>query len=208
VETTARGRACSISPGALRLYRALIDAFITDGDVPASAARPGADELDEQDARAALDKLTVADWIARDEHGRVIALYPFSPEPTDVRVAIGGVERHAMCAIDALGVAPMLDRPVTVTSACPICDAEVHINVAPDRIAARRPRSSIVIRRRTCGSAHATRCSATRFACSPQHARDWIARHGGPDDVVLSLERAFIEARRMFARCYSEGRSC
>ena len=48
------------------------------------------------------------------------AFYPFSGHPTPHRVRFDGREVYAMCAIDALGVAPMLHRPIEVVSSDPI----------------------------------------------------------------------------------------
>ena len=79
-----------------------------------------------------LIKLDEADLIeVRD--GRVEIAYPFSAAPTSfvVRLA-GGQERYACCAIDALGVAPMLGQPVHVRSRCHHCETPLEFVVAPD----------------------------------------------------------------------------
>jgi hypothetical protein len=103
-----------------------------------------------------------------------------------------------MCAVDALGIAPMLGQPVQVRAECPTCRAHIQIAVRPDRIALRHPASTVVIRRRASGPAHLNRCSATRFACSPDHAQAWIDGQGGPDDVIRSLEASYREAISLF----------
>ncbi|MBI4589947.1 MAG: hypothetical protein HY725_14025 [Candidatus Rokubacteria bacterium] len=67
------------------------------------------------------------------EDGRIAIAYPFSAAPTPfvVRLA-GGGERYACCAIDALGVAPMLGQRVQVRARCHHCDAPLEFAVAPD----------------------------------------------------------------------------
>ena len=50
--------------------------------------------------------MVAGDWAGRDQAGVIVALYPFSTVPTPVRVRLDGAERYAMCAIDALGIAP------------------------------------------------------------------------------------------------------
>ncbi len=65
--------------------------------------------------------------------GRVDIAYPFSaiPTPFVVRLA-GGQERYACCAIDALGMAPMLGQRVHIRSRCHDCAAPLELSVAPD----------------------------------------------------------------------------
>jgi hypothetical protein len=196
--TTNLGRATSVSREAERVYRALIDHFLATGILADESALATTTGLSMAKVAHGLAELTHADWIGRDERGRIVALYPFSPTATGVRVTLGSVTLHVMCAIDALGAAPLLDRAVSVTAACPVCDQTIHVDAAPAGITRRRPRSTVVIRRRTPGIARLTRCAATRFACSPQHADQWLRQHGGPDDVMQSLEGSFIEARGIF----------
>ncbi len=65
--------------------------------------------------------------------GRVEIAYPFSaiPTPFVVRLA-GSQERHACCAIDALGMAPMVGQRVHIRSQCHDCGAPLELSVGPD----------------------------------------------------------------------------
>jgi Alkylmercury lyase len=81
--------------------------------------------------RAAAAALDAADLIGLDG-GRVRLAYPFTAEPTDFEVVLpGGRSRHACCAIDTLGVAPMLAEPVMVRSRCHRSGAPLHFEVHP-----------------------------------------------------------------------------
>ncbi len=66
-----------------------------------------------------------------DEH--VVVAYPFSAIPTAfvVRLADGG-ERYACCAIDALGIAPMLGQPVHILAECHHCRMPLEFSARPD----------------------------------------------------------------------------
>ena len=66
-----------------------------------------------------------------DEH--VVVAYPFSaiPTPFVVRLA-AGPERYACCAIDALGIAPMLGQPVHVRSECHHCRMPLEFSARPE----------------------------------------------------------------------------
>lgn len=201
------GRTLAIGAEAHAVYRALVDRLLGAGTLPDEAALAGVTGLAVAEVRAALDALVAGDWVGRDEAGAIVALYPFSLVPTPVRVWVGESVRYAMCAIDALGVAPLLDREVAVTSACPVCDAAITLMVGPEGVRACLPETVRVVYRRTVGPAHLSRCGATRFFCSPDDARTWLATNGGPDDLSLSPDGAFARGREIFAGWYREGRA-
>ena len=79
-----------------------------------------------------LAKLNEEDLI-RIRDGRVDLAYPFSASPTSFVVDLGGRrgERYACCAIDALGLAPMLGQSVHIRSRCHHCAAPLQLSVDP-----------------------------------------------------------------------------
>jgi hypothetical protein len=83
------------------------------------------------DVRAVLTKLDEDDLIQiRD--GRVDLAYPFSAIPTSFVVYLSGLgDRYACCAIDALGVAPMLGESIRIRSRCHHCGEPLEISAGP-----------------------------------------------------------------------------
>jgi Alkylmercury lyase len=81
--------------------------------------------------REALTRLDEEDLIQVRE-GLVDMAYPFSALPTHfvVQLADRG-DRYTCCAIDALGVAPMLGQPVHIRSRCHHCDEPLEMSVDP-----------------------------------------------------------------------------
>lgn len=64
--------------------------------------------------------------------GHIDLAYPFSAAPTPFRVRLsGGRERHACCATDALGFAPMIGEPVEITSSCHHCGDPLKFDATP-----------------------------------------------------------------------------
>ena len=64
--------------------------------------------------------------------GLVDVAYPFSAFPTPFVVQLAdGQERYACCAIDALGVAPMLGQWVRIRSRCHHCGEPLEVGVDP-----------------------------------------------------------------------------
>ncbi|MEX2223967.1 MAG: organomercurial lyase [Candidatus Rokuibacteriota bacterium] len=81
------------------------------------------------EALARLDE----DDLLRLDAGRVDLAYPFSASPTAFVIDLGeGLgQRFVCCAIDALGIAPMLGRPVRIWSRCHHCAAPMELSVDP-----------------------------------------------------------------------------
>jgi hypothetical protein len=81
--------------------------------------------------RAALTSLDEDDLIQiRD--GRVDLAYPFSAAPTSFIVQLSGRgDRYICCAMDALGVAPMLAESVLIRSSCHHCGEPLEFSADP-----------------------------------------------------------------------------
>ena len=201
------GRAQELSRGAHRLYRLLVEQYLATGALPPSAALAAATGLGPGRVAALLDDLVAGDWAGRNQDDALSVLYPFSVAPTGVRVRVRQVERHAMCAIDALGVAPMLGDAVAIAGACPRCAAPLRVRATPAGVASASPAGVAVVHRRAYGPAHRARCQATRFVCCEGHGRAWLADQGGTEDVVLALDAAFARGKALFGDCYTSGRS-
>lgn len=64
--------------------------------------------------------------------GLVDVAYPFSAFPTPFVVQLAdGQERYVCCAIDALGIAPMLAQRVRIRSRCHHCGEPLELGVDP-----------------------------------------------------------------------------
>jgi Alkylmercury lyase len=73
------------------------------------------------------------DDLIRVRNGEVDLAYPFSAIPTAFVVRLAdGQERYACCAIDALGIAPMLGQLVHIRSRCHHCTMAVELSVSPE----------------------------------------------------------------------------
>jgi hypothetical protein len=82
-----------------------------------------------EDELASLD----ADDVIQLTEGQVEIAYPFSARPTPFVVRLdGGRQRYVCCAIDALGVAPMLGGGVHVSSVCHHCGQPLAFAVTPE----------------------------------------------------------------------------
>lgn len=181
-----------VSPDAHQVFRDLIDDLVATGTI------------DQPDQLELIRELASEDWLVANG-GKVTAVYPFSLEPTGIQVTINGQTRYAMCAIDALGIAPMLSVPVEVDASCPETGERLHLSVAPESTISTSPDDVVIVRRRQGGSAHLSRCAATRFFASTDAADGWRTRDGDENDVILTPAEALAEATLIFGRCYTDG---
>ncbi len=112
-----------------RVLRAFVDQagpVRVDEIVSAFPAQPSESVLE------ALAKLDEEDLLRLDAE-RVDLAYPFSASPTAFVIDLDEVsgQRFVCCAIDALGIAPMLGRRVRIWSRCHHCAAPMELSVDP-----------------------------------------------------------------------------
>ena len=122
------------------IWRQFID---VGGPVTLSAASVALPELAPETLRARAAALDAADLIGL-EGDRVQLAYPFTAGPNEFEVVLpGGRARYACCAIDALGVAPMVGVPVTLRSRCHRSGTPLVFDVDPVTGPRRAPPGSL-----------------------------------------------------------------
>ena len=71
--------------------------------------------------------------LIRIRDGKVDVAYPFTASPTSFVVRLpDGQDRFACCAVDALGIAPMIGQPVEIGSRCHHCGAPLDLTSTPE----------------------------------------------------------------------------
>jgi alkylmercury lyase len=193
----------TLSPTERLVHRALLEGFLATGVVPSFDVLADAAGIDAVELPELLAALAAADYLARDPSGVVTCLYPFSPIPTPHVVVVGGHRRHAMCSIDALGMAAMLGRAVAIESSCTECGAPIRLDVSPGTIARAEPPESVVLARRSGDEpACETCCPFTLFACEPAHGEALAARL--PETIVVALDEALRHGESIFGDMLGE----
>ena len=138
-----KARQAQLSPVLKKLHQAILRGFIEHGRVPTG---PELDSVMEGEAlEAGLRKLGEADLIVLDKTGRwPVGAYPLTSEHTAHRITVNGHSLYAMCALDALSVAPMFDETVSISSGCHVNHTPVRIQMQGDAILDARPDDAIV----------------------------------------------------------------
>lgn len=201
-------RITQVSPAARRLHQVILRGFAATGRAPEPV------HLNHPDVAGGgvavlLAELHDRDVIRLDQQGQIRAAYPFSAVPTAHLVAIeGGPSVYAMCAIDALGIADMLHRDITITSADPMSGHEITVTITGAN-AAGVPDTAVVFvgadstapslggdccppdPEQACEVPAADRCCGVmNFFTSPGSAHAWLAAHPDVTGVILTQGQA------------------
>jgi hypothetical protein len=165
-------------------------------DTAAAAERLGLDR------KAALTKLADEDLIHVDENGEVVVAYPFSGRPTAHKVRFeSGREAYAMCAIDALGIAPMFDQAIEIASVDPLTGEAVRATITPEGEGTWEPRSAAIVAGVIDRSDESFRgcCPALNFFASAESGNRWLKDpHRGVRGQVVSMPEAIAAGRAVF----------
>ena len=193
-------RHARLSEAERELYFWILRRFATSG-LPSSAETQAAAERLGLAADAALATLARDDLVHRGRDGEIAVAYPFSGRPTSHRVRFpDGHEVDAMCAIDALGIAPMFGQPIEITSRDPLTGEEITGQVKPNGEVRWSPESAVVI----CGAMAAEGdscqgcCPVLNFFVSPANAESWLAAHEEVHGDVISMQEAVAAGRAVF----------
>jgi hypothetical protein len=109
---------------------------------------------------------------------------------------------HALCAIDALGIAAVYRTDITISSPCRECGATVHVRTAAEGTSLHSvvPRGAVVWYDFVYeGSAAASCCPAITFFRSGEHMHQWLndqtPRRRG---IGLTVEEALEVGQAIF----------
>jgi len=193
-----KARQDRLAPELRELHRAVIRSLVMRGRPPAReeiAERLGPDQVD-----AALTRLGADDLVVLSKDGRdIVGAYPVTIENTPHVIHVDGQTIHAMCALDALSVAPMFGVPLTIESRCRVTDSAIQIEQEGERIiAARPPTVRVGVRwQAPSGSAAHSLCMEMVFLQDEEAAERW---HGGDleNHSLFTLEQAVAFGARFF----------
>jgi hypothetical protein len=201
-----QARRSRLSDSERALYFWVLRRFAERGRPTREELRREADQLD-LELEPALATLRREDLVHLGGEGEITVAYPFSGVPTAHRVRFpDGQAAFAMCAIDALGIAPMLDQPIEITSRDPLSDEPFHADLRPDGSASWQPATAAVVV--GVNDRHADSCNGCcpvlNFFASSENAERWLNEHPKVRGEVITLEEAIAAGRAIFAEVLSE----
>ena len=193
-------RRARLSEAERELYFWILRRFATGGRPSSGELRAATEQLG-LEAGSALETFAREDLVHRGADGEIAVAYPFSGRPTAHRARFpDGYEVDAMCAIDALGMAPMFRVPIEIESRDPVSGDEIRARVAPDASLEWSPESAVVVAGaiRSQGEACCGCCPVLNFYASAATAERWLAEHSEARGTVISMREASAAGRAVF----------
>ncbi|MEJ2397626.1 MAG: organomercurial lyase [Gammaproteobacteria bacterium] len=122
-----------LAPELQTMHRSILWSLATTGK---SAGR---DELQQicgsRDVFACLQELGANDLIVLDpQTGLPVGAYPLTIESTPHRISMNGQHLYAMCALDAVSVAPLFQADVRIDSTCHVSHTPIRIRMQSENI--------------------------------------------------------------------------
>ncbi|MFW5454333.1 alkylmercury lyase family protein [Thioalkalivibrio sulfidiphilus] len=173
------------------VHRAILRSFIEQGR-PLKSQEIAA-MVTGGDASEALKRLGDDDLVVLDRTGKeAVGAYPMTLSDTPHRVMVAGHSFHAMCALDALSIAPMYDKEVRIESRYHVTGEPVTIVQQGMNIVEAHPSRDVRVGvhwQNPCGAAAHSMCLEMVFLRDADAAAKW---QGGDADsiTIFTLEEA------------------
>lgn len=185
------------------VWRATLRLYADFGHAPQTADIAATTGLPADKVPALLGELEARDLIGLDRESKQVRLaYPFTQVATEHAVELNGRTMHALCAIDALGVAAMYGADTAIRSQCRHCGRAIRISTteAGCALASVDPLGSVVWYDFAYdGSAAASCCPSIAFFCSDKHLEQWqLAQPSRRAGVRLAMDEALEVGRAIF----------
>jgi hypothetical protein len=181
-----------------RLYFWILRQFAAAAPPTGAATRAAAEALG-LDVADVFRVFAREDLVHLDATGRPVVAYPFSAEPRGHRVLIDG-ERwvEAMCAIDALGIAPMVGLSIEIYSRDRVSGSEIWVRLDPSEGAWWEPQEAVVVSGSAGCESPSFRgcCDVLNFFERRENAERYLAENPSVSGSPISLPEA-IEAGRI-----------
>jgi Alkylmercury lyase len=189
---TARQRTKPADPLEQAVHRTILQAFAATG------RPPEATELPHAGARV-LGRLHDADVIRLDSAGRIRVAYPFSAVPTRHQVRLAsGVDVHAMCAVDALGIPAMLGVDAVITTTDPVTATLITVTFADGR-STWDPQTAVVFVGSQSGTGPSadTCCDYLNMFATRESATAWTGAHHIAGEILNQVDAELL-GRQIF----------
>jgi hypothetical protein len=192
-------RRARLTDSECELYFWILRRFATRGR-PVSAETRDAAERFGLDVGQALETLAREDLVHLDREGEIAVAYPFSGRPSAHSVRFqDGTEAYAMCALDALGMAPMFDEPIEIASRDPLTGEKIQVELEADGMGSWQPHETVVV----CGASGSGEsccscCPVLNFFASKENGERWLEARPEVVGRVISMRDAIATGRSVF----------
>jgi mercuric reductase len=168
-----------------RVHQYILHTLITDGKPPSREqlkSHLGKDNIDNELLRLSRDDLIVLD----KEDLKLLGAYPVTMEKTPHRIIVNEHTLYAMCALDAVSIAPVFKEDVVIDSVCYVSGTPIHIFMQGPNVLEVQPSDNVMVGIRwqepTEVAAHSL-CMEMVFLQDKASAEDW--KNTDSDNISL-----------------------
>jgi alkylmercury lyase len=200
-----------LEPAQDRVWRAVLELFARLGRPPGLHEISKETGLSAEDIRVMVSELQAHDLLGSHASADVILhAYPFTGKQAEHRVRLRGQWLHAICAIDALGIAGMFRTDIVIESSCRACGSRIEIGTAQSgkSLSHARPGDAVVwYDLAYSGRAAASCCPAIAFFCSDAELHQWLSAQSAQRvGHCLTLDEALEVGRALFEPVFAEAK--
>jgi len=193
----------TLAPAQDRVWRTVLELFARSGKPPHLFEISEETGLSIENLRMFIGELEAHDLLGSGPSADVVRYaYPFTSDQTEHRVQLRRRKLHAVCAIDALGIAAMFGTDVVIESSCRVCGGGIEIGTAQrgKSLSYARPVNPVVwYDLAYSGCAAASCCPSIAFLCSEGELQQWVsAQSPEPKGYRLTLDEALEVGRALF----------
>ncbi len=139
-----KARQNNLPPPLKTAHQHILNSLVKNGHPPSREEliqRLGPDNVE-----TGLQRLGADDLIVLDADGKnPVGAYPVTIEKTPHKITINGHTIYAMCALDAVSVAPMFDTEVHIDSCCRVSNTPISIRIQGSKILNAQPNDDITV---------------------------------------------------------------
>jgi len=181
------------------LHEVILNTFVEQGRPLAITEAAG--HLSQHGVEEAFRILAQNDLIVLDvEQQMIMGAYPLSYEVTPHVVEVNGHAINAMCALDALSVAPMFEVETTIKSSCAIAGKPLSLHMQGEQVVSVDVGGDLYVGIRwqsPCGAAAHSLCRDMVFLLGQAAADKW-RRRSDIEGSVFELPAAVAIGRAFF----------
>jgi alkylmercury lyase len=193
----------ALEPAQDRVWRMVLELFARSARPPHLHEIAKETGLSVENIRTLVSEPQAHDLLGSDASADVILYaYPFTGKQTEHRVELRGQGLHAVCAIDALGIAGMFRTDTLIESLCRACGSGIETGTGQGgkSLSHARPGNAVVwYDLAYSGRAAASCCPAIAFFCSDAELQHWLsAQSPQRAGYRLTLDEALEVGRALF----------
>jgi mercuric reductase len=133
-----------LSPQLKSVHQNVLYSLVKQGRPPSQDEL--AQQLGKDNVEDSLRTLGKEDLIVLDaDRKHPLGAYPVTIEPTPHKITVNGHTIHAMCALDAISVAPMFDTEVQIESTCHASKTPIVIRMQGSKILETQPSANVTV---------------------------------------------------------------